>query len=157
MLIILKLLTLDNNSVALLSVHILFIRLNGLPHSAMLEGMVCMHHGSGFRVSGSLSGSSIKSLKPVIAWSSQRLNHLHCHLVLMASWSCPEYLDHKEFKLQIRSSSELLIRLCRNCFGLIDVSFTFDSREIDPKCPEARDFDASSYFSLYLSSFGFLQ
>lgn len=77
MLIIIKLLTLDNNGVALLSVHTLFIRLKPLSHSAAPQGMVCMHHMSGFRLSGSLSGCSRKSLIALAACSSQRLNHLH--------------------------------------------------------------------------------
>ena len=54
MLIIIKLLTLDNNNVDLLSVHTLFIRLKPLSHSAVLQGMVCMHRMRGFRLSGSV-------------------------------------------------------------------------------------------------------
>lgn len=56
MLIIIKLLTFANNSVDLLSVHTLFMRLKPLSHSAVLQGKVCIHRMSGFRLSGSLSG-----------------------------------------------------------------------------------------------------
>lgn len=48
MLIIIKLLTLDNNNVDHLSVHTLFMRLKSLSHSAVLQGMVCMYR---FRLS----------------------------------------------------------------------------------------------------------
>ena len=76
MLIIIKLLTFDNNSVDLLSVHILFMRLKPLSHSAVLQGKVFMHCMSGFKLSGSLSGCSRKSLIPLTACSSPRLNRL---------------------------------------------------------------------------------
>ncbi len=41
----------------------------------------------------------------------------------------------------------LLIRLCRNCFAMIGVSFEFDSRGTDAKCPKACAVIAFSYFS----------
>ena len=76
-LIIIKLLTLDNNILALWSVYTMFIRLKPLSHSAVLQGMVCMQRMSGLRHSGSLSGCSMKSLIPLTACSSHRWNRLH--------------------------------------------------------------------------------
>ena len=145
MLIIIKLLTLDNNSVDLLCVHTLCMRLKPLSHSAVLQGMVCMHRVSAFRLSDSLSGCSRKSLIPLTACSSQRLNRLHSCFTCASPCHIPDVDGQLPLSRSLRSSispsnerrfSMLLIRLCRNCFALIGVSFAFDSRGTDPKCPK---------------------
>ncbi len=157
MLIIIKLLTFANNSVDLLSVHTLFMTLKPLSHSAVLQGKVCMHRMSGFRLSGSLSGCSRKSLIPLTACSSQRLNRLHSRFTCASPCRMPGVDGQLSVSRTLRSwsispsnerrFSMLLIRLCRNCFPLIGVSFELDSRGTDPKCPKACAVSASSDFS----------
>lgn len=104
MLIIIKLHTLRyNNSVDLLSVHTLFIRPKPLSHSAVLQGMVCMHRMSGIRLSGSLSGCSRKSLIPLTACSSHRLNCLHSRFTCNSPCRMPGLNDQVFVSRTLRS------------------------------------------------------
>ena len=88
LIIIIKLLTMDNKIVDLLSVPPLFTRLKPLSHS-LLQGMVCLHRMSGFRLLGSMYGCSRKSLIPLTAWSSQRLNRLHSRVTCDSPYHMP--------------------------------------------------------------------
>ena len=85
-LIIIKFDMFEISRTALLSEHILFIRLKFLSHSAVLTGNVFIQFMSGFRSLGSLVGCSSRSRIPFSAWSVHRLNRLHSRLICSSPW-----------------------------------------------------------------------